>query len=182
MASPELLEDEIVSSLRRIVRAIDLQSRRMVDQCGLTGPQIVVLREASRLSGSSVSALARAASLGQPTVSGILDRLEGQGLVRRDRSTQDRRANVVTVTPKGARILKQAPSLLQDRFRSELSRLEEWERTQILALLQRLASMMDAEAIDAAPMLETGTLTRPAPGAEPVAGAGDVPKKAGEKH
>ena len=163
MANPEILEDEIVASLRRIVRAIDLQSRRMVDQCGLTGPQIVVLREATRLSGSSISALARAVSLGQPTVSGILDRLETQGLVRRERSTQDRRSSVVSVTPAGARVLTQAPSLLQDRFRSELSRLEEWERTQILALLQRLASMMDAEAIDAAPMLETGTLTHSAP-------------------
>ncbi|MEN8159906.1 MAG: MarR family winged helix-turn-helix transcriptional regulator [Myxococcota bacterium] len=180
MTNPEFLEDEIVSSLRRIVRAIDLQSRRMVDQCGLTGPQIVVLREARRLSGSSVSALARAVSLGQPTVSGILDRLEAQGLVRRDRSTQDRRANVVTVTPKGARVLRQAPSLLQDRFRSELSRLEEWERTQILALLQRLASMMDAESIDAAPMLETGTLTRSAPDAAEHAPVEEAPEKASD--
>ncbi|MGH0029643.1 MAG: MarR family winged helix-turn-helix transcriptional regulator [Myxococcota bacterium] len=166
MSTPELLEDEIVSALRRIVRAIDLHSRRMVDECGLTGPQIVVLREASRLSGSSISALARAANLGQPTVSGILDRLEAQGLVRRKRSKEDRRSVFVAVTPKGARVLKNAPSLLQDRFRSELSRLEEWERTQILALLQRLGSMMDAEAIDAAPMLETGTLTSPRKGAE----------------
>jgi DNA-binding MarR family transcriptional regulator len=159
MPNPDPLEDEIVSALRRIVRAIDLQSRRMVEQCGLTGPQIVVLREASRMPGSSVGALARAASLGQPTVSGILDRLEAQGFVRRERSTQDRRSSVVVVTDAGARALEQAPSLLQDRFRSELARLQEWERTQILALLQRLAAMMDAETIDAAPMLETGTLT-----------------------
>lgn len=162
MANPDFLEDEIVSALRRIVRAIDLQSRRMVEECGLTGPQIMVLRDASRLSGSSISALARAVSLGQPTVSGILDRLEGRGLVRRKPSTVDRRSVFVTVTPKGARVLKSAPSLLQDRFRSELSRLGEWERTQILALLQRLAWMMDAEAIDAAPMLETGGLADPA--------------------
>jgi DNA-binding MarR family transcriptional regulator len=158
MATPDALEDEIVSALRRIVRAIDLHSRRMVEECGLTGPQIVVLREARRLGGASISTLARAASLGQPTVSGIVDRLEAQGLVRRKRSTEDRRAVFVRVTPKGARVLGKAPSLLQDRFRSELSRLEEWERTQILALLQRLASMMDAQTIDAAPMLETGAL------------------------
>lgn len=175
MTNPDVLEDEIVSALRRIVRAIDLQSRRMVEECGLTGPQIVVLREAGRLSGSSISALARAVSLGQPTVSGILDRLEAQGLVRRKRSTQDRRSVYVSVTPQGARVLKKAPSLLQDRFRSELSRLDEWERTQILALLQRLASMMDAEAIEAAPMLETGTLEGAAstPAAQPEA---KVPK------
>ena len=167
MATTDLLEDEIVSALRRIVRAIELHSRRLIEECGLTGPQIVVLREAGRLGGASIGALARAVSLGQPTVSGILDRLEAQGLVRRKRSKQDRRAVFVSVTPKGARILAKTPSLLQDRFRSELAKLEPWERTQILALLQRLAAMMDAEALDAAPMLETGTLAAPAMPGEP---------------
>jgi DNA-binding MarR family transcriptional regulator len=180
MAHPDPLEDEIVSALRRIVRAIDLQSRRMVEQCGLTSPQIVVLREASRIESASIGTLARAATLGQPTVSGIVDRLEAQGLVRRERSTQDRRSSVVNVTPKGARALKKAPSLLQDRFRAELARLEDWERTQILALLQRLASMMDAEAIDAAPMLETGVLTDAAAG-EDAAPATTAPKATSRK-
>jgi DNA-binding MarR family transcriptional regulator len=130
----------------------------MVDACGLTGPQLVVLREAAHLREPTVSALARAVSLSQPTVSGILERLEKRGLVRRERSERDRRSVSVGVTDEGARTLSGAPSLLQDRFRVELSRLEEWERTQMLALLQRLAGMMDAEAIDAAPMLETGAL------------------------
>jgi len=174
MTNPDALEDQIVSALRRIVRAIDLQSRRMVEQCGLTSPQIVVLRETSRLGSASIGTLARAASLGQPTVSGIVDRLEAQGLVRRERSKQDRRSSVVALTPKGGRVLKKAPSLLQDRFRAELARLEDWERTQILAMLQRLASMMDADAIDAAPMLETGLLTDAGP-ADPSTGGSPSP-------
>ena len=61
--------------------------------------------------------------------------------------------------------------LLQDRFQRELARLEEWERTQMLSTLQRLAGMMDAEALDAAPMLETGAIaparTHSAEGDEP---------------
>ena len=160
MTPHDPIEDEIVSALRRIVRAIDLQSRRTVDACGLTGPQLVVLRGAARLSGASVSALARAVSLSQPTASGIVERLERRGLVRRERSEQDRRAVYVTVTEAGARTVSEAPSLLQDRFRAELARLEDWERTQMLATLQRVAGMMGAEAIDAAPILETGALDR----------------------
>jgi DNA-binding MarR family transcriptional regulator len=158
MAKPDPIEEHIVAALRRIVRAIDLQSRRMVDACGLTGPQIVVLREVGRLSGVSISALARAASLSQPTMSGILERLEKRGYVRRQRSEQDRRSVFVSLTPEGARVLRDAPSLLQDRFQRELGRLEEWERTQMLSILQRVAGMMDAEALDAAPILETGAL------------------------
>ena len=174
MALSDPIEDEIVSALRRIVRAIDLQSRRMVEECGLTGPQLVVLRESARLSGASISALARAVSLSQPTVSGIVERLEKRELVRRERSEQDRRSVFVSVTPQGARVLRDAPSLLQDRFRGELARLDEWERTQMLSILQRLAGMMDAETIDAAPMLETGSI-HAAPG-EPPPHAGSVKK------
>jgi len=158
VAGPDLIEDQIVVALRRIVRAIDLQSRRMVDACGLTGPQLVVLREAARLDGASVSALARGVSLSQPTVSGIVERLEKRGLVRRERSAHDRRSVSVQATKQGRRLLEEAPSLLQDTFRRELALLEEWERTQMLAILQRLAGMMDAESIDAAPMLETGAI------------------------
>jgi DNA-binding MarR family transcriptional regulator len=167
VANPDPIEDHIVAALRRIVRAIDLQSRRMVDSCGLTGPQLVVLREAARLREVTVGSLARAVSLSQPTVSGILERLEKRGLVRRERSERDRRSVSVCVTPEGERTLREAPSLLQDRFRIELARLEDWERTQMLSLLQRLAGMMDAEAIDAAPMLETGAIDLGA--AEPTA-------------
>ena len=112
MVNPDPIEEDIVSALRRIVRAIDLQSRRMMDACGLTGPQLVVLREVGRLSGASISALARSVSLSQPTVSGILERLEKRGLVRRERSEQDRRSVFVTLTPQGGRTLRDAPSLL----------------------------------------------------------------------
>jgi DNA-binding MarR family transcriptional regulator len=158
MLANEHHEAEIVSALRRIVRAIDLRSRRLFEQSGLTGPQLLVLREASRLSGASISALARGVDLSQPTVSGIIDRLERRGMVRRARGTGDRRTVMVAVTPEGGRTLRDAPSLLQDRFRSELARLKEWEQTQLLATLQRVAAMMNAEEIDAAPVLATGPI------------------------
>jgi hypothetical protein len=52
-------------------------------------------------------------------------------------------------------MLDRAPSLLQDPFRLELRKLEEWEQTQMLALLQRIAGMMEAEAVDASVALMT---------------------------
>ena len=158
MASPEQLEDEILIALRRIIRAVDLRSRQTVRECGLTGPQLLVLRETARLGGAPIGALARAVNLGQPTVSGILDRLEQRELVRRHRSETDRRTVMVLPTPAGARALQSAPSLLQDTFRSQLLRREEWEQTQILATLQRIAAMMDAGDLEAAPVLDNGPI------------------------
>jgi len=154
----EVLEDEILAAIRRIVRAVDLRSRALIRGHRISGPQLVTLREVARLGPVPVSTLARAVRLGQPTVTGILGRLERDGLVRRERDERDRRQVLCTVTPQGGRVLGEAPSLLQDRFRRELSHLEEWERSQMLATLQRIAALMDADAIDAAPVLTTEAL------------------------
>ena len=130
------IEDQVLTALRRIVRAIDLHSRRLVEQSGLTGPQLVTLREVARLGRIRPGSLAKAVNLSHATVTGILDRLEQRDLVTRTRDGEDRRSVIVSVTAKGQLILKDAPSLLQDQFRVELSRLEEWECTMILATLQ----------------------------------------------
>ena len=85
----------------------------------------------------------------------LLGRMEGGSLtVRRDAA--DRRAVNVTVSKKGHNALDRAPSLLQDRFRRELAKLREWERTMTLASLQRIAEMMEAETLEASPVLVAG--------------------------
>ena len=119
---------------------------------------LATLAAAERLGPVAIGALARAVHLSQPTVSGILDRLEQRGMARRERSEQDRRSVVVRITEKGEQVLRESPSLLQDRFREELSRLEGWERHWLLSALERIAAMMDAEAIEAAPVLEAGPI------------------------
>jgi DNA-binding MarR family transcriptional regulator len=164
-------EDRIVASIRRIVRAIDLHSRHLMDEHGLTAPQLATLAEAERQGAASVGALARALHLSQPTVSGILDRLERRALVRRQRAEHDRRSVAIVVTEEGSRVRRAAPSLLQETFRQRLSRLEDWERHWLLAALQRVAAMMDAEALDAAPVLETGPIEGPPSDAGESAGA-----------
>ncbi len=150
------IEDQIVASIRRIMRAIDLHSRRLVEEHGLTGPQLATLRQAARLGRTTIGTLARAVHLSQPTVTGILDRLERRKLVDRTRDCADRRVVNVVVTDAGHQLLNRAPSLLQDRFRRELGKLLEWERTMTLAALQRIAEMMDAEGLEASPVLITG--------------------------
>ena len=151
------IEDQIVAAIRRIMRAVDLHSRHLAEEHGLTGPQLATLQAASRLGeASSTGALARAVHLSGPTVTGILDRLAKRGLVERARNGQDRRSVTITITRRGEEVMAAAPSLLQDRFRAELARVEDWEQTMILAMLQRIAAMMDAESLDASPVLVPG--------------------------
>ena len=153
------IEDQVIVALRRITRAIDLHSRELMQQVGLTAPQLAALQAIGRLQPITAGALAKTIHLSQATLTGILNRLETRALVSRARSVSDRRTVVVELAEDGRAILENAPSLLQDRFRRELLRLEEWEQTQMLATLQRIAAMMDAEEIDAAPVLAAGAAT-----------------------
>ncbi|MFQ5472820.1 MAG: MarR family winged helix-turn-helix transcriptional regulator [Dehalococcoidia bacterium] len=167
MPSSLSIEDEIVAAIRKIMRAVDLHSHWLVGEFGLTGPQLSTLREAMTMEQASPGALARALHLSKPTVSGILDRLEKRGFVQRVRDEADRRSVSIKITPAGLQRLADAPPLLQDKFHRELAKLEEWEQTQVLATLQRVATMMDAETIDASPVLVTGLVDSTADGAPP---------------
>lgn len=150
------IEDRILVAIRRIIRAIDLHSRALLDECGLTGPQLAALQVLARAGGLSGTELARRLQVGQATVSGILDRLEKRGLVARSKNGDDRRAIAVTLTDEGRKLAAAAPPLLQERFRRRLEAIQEWERTMMLAALQRIAAMMDAEEMPASPFLVTG--------------------------
>jgi DNA-binding MarR family transcriptional regulator len=156
MSDPLGLEDQVIAALRRITRAIDLRSRLLLQKHGLTVPQLSVLRAMQRLQPVNVGTLAKEIHLGPATVTGILDRLERRGLVTRARGDRDRRSVIVRLTDDAVKLVQEAPSLLQERFREELAKLQEWEQTMMLATLQRIASMMDAEQIQAVPVLGSG--------------------------
>lgn len=148
--------EQVMLALRRVIRAIDLHSRALSMRWGLTGPQLVLLKLLNRSGSLSVGELARAASLSQATVTGILDRLTQRELVARHRSQADRRRVEVCLTDGGRELLAQTPPLLQENFRTAFERLENWEQNLILSSLQRVVAMMEAGDIDATPILVTG--------------------------
>ena len=154
--------DEVLIALRRIMRAVDLHSRALIQRSGITGPQLVILRELSRLGEASGSQLARSVSLSLPTVTGILTRLEKRDLVSRRRSEVDKRQVLVRPTAEAEQLLATAPPPLQESFADQFEKLEDWEKSQLLASLQRVVSMMEARELDASPFLTTGSIVNPA--------------------
>lgn len=146
---------DVLIALRRIIRAIDMRSRRLMQQAGFTGPQLLILQALGQHEEMSAGELAREINLSQGTVTSILDRLEKRGLIQRIRSESDRRKVYITLTDIGKEQLASAPTLMQERFIERFDELKDWEQHQILASLQRLAEMMDAQDIDAAPVLDT---------------------------
>jgi DNA-binding MarR family transcriptional regulator len=139
---------QVVTALRRIVRAIDLHSRFLATRFGLTGPQLMVLEELSRRGDVSISDLARSVYLSHATVTDILARLERRGLVRRARSDADRRRVLASTTAAAEEILSRTPPPLQEQFLGQFNGFAAWERTQMLSSVQRIAAMMESEPLD----------------------------------
>jgi DNA-binding MarR family transcriptional regulator len=145
--------EQVLICLRRIMQAISLHSRSLVKQVGLTGPQLIFLKTLDKAGEVSAGEIAKAISLSQATVTGILERLVKRGLVNRQRSTSDKRRVLIRITPEGQKILAKAPPLMQGPFLEQLNHLEQWEQTMILSSLQRIVSLMGAEALQAVPIL-----------------------------
>lgn len=148
--------DMVLATLRQIIRAIDIQSKKLVRAYGLTGPQILVLKEIYKYPDIPISAVSKNISLSQATVTSILDRLEQNCFVLRVRSQKDKRRVSVQLTEKARVLLNKKPSLLQEEFTRKFEELEDWERNMMLANLQRLAGMMNADDISTSPVLVSG--------------------------
>lgn len=152
--------DEVLVALRRVIRATDLHSKYLAKTSGLTAPQILLLQTIRVKGEVTIGELANDVSLSQATVTTILDRLEKRGLVYRERSEQDKRKVHAYLTDNALEVLKNAPIPLQEHFTRQFSDLQEWEQTMIISSLQRVAYMMDAQHIDASPVLDVGKLDR----------------------
>lgn len=152
---------EVLSSLRRVIRAADIHSKQLTKTVGLTSPQLLLLQAIKNTAeNSTIGNLAKKISLSQATVTSIIDRLETRGLVTRKRSQTDKRYVWLYLTEEGEKVLEKAPTPLQEHFVQRFSKLEDWEQNMILSSLQRLALMMDATELDAAPFLDVGALDR----------------------
>ena len=154
------ISNQVLIAIRRIIQSVDLHSRALVREFGLTGPQLIVLQAIFPHEKIAINEIAKAVSLGPPTVTGILERLEQRGLVERRRGQRDKRKVYITVTPSARTLLKKAPPLLQQHFTEAFHRLADWEQAMILSSLQRVVALMNARNIDAAPILaEAGPLS-----------------------
>jgi DNA-binding MarR family transcriptional regulator len=151
-------DEELLVALRRVIRAIDIRSRQLSKNFGLTGPQLMVMQSVGKEPGVMVRQVADDINLSPATVTSILDRLEGKDLIQRVRSTEDKRRVGLFLTDSGRKLLENAPLPFQEHFTNRFSQLQEWEQSQMVATMQRMASMMDADNLDASPMLEVGSI------------------------
>ncbi len=149
---------KILQSIRRIIRSVDLDSKRLVTQYNITSPQLVTLYTIQEENNISLAELSKRVYLSPSTLVGIIDRLVQKEWVQREREGKDRRKVLISLTKKGKTFLKKAPSPLQATLQNSLKDLSELEQSAIALSLKRVVDLMEAEQIDAAPILQHGKM------------------------
>lgn len=151
------IAQEILRSIRQLVRGISMHSKSLQRDVGLTVPQVVCLRAIEKLGQDTdeitVAEVSDAVQLSPATVSRIIERLSSAGLVARERNQHDRRKLCISLTTAGRARLVEAPTPLQETFLERLYELSLDERKQLLSSLRCLVQLMNASEIDAAPLL-----------------------------
>ncbi len=150
--------DQSLIALRRILRATENYERDLAQSARLTPAQLRVLQIVEERGSVTPKALATQMGIRQASVTTLVDKLVTRGMVERVPSKTDRRQTNVTVTDAGRAMVESAPDALQQRYVQAFEALKDWEQAQLIASLERVATMLDAEGIDASPVLATGEL------------------------
>jgi MarR family transcriptional regulator, organic hydroperoxide resistance regulator len=133
------------------------ESRRLTKQAarevGLTGPQLTVIKLLNTFGDLSLSSLSERIRAQNSTVTGIIDRMEREGLVSRERSTSDRRVVFIRITDKGKRLAHDIAVEPMEIFHAVLSSLSRDDTKDLLRILSKLqkrvrAIVKDNDALD----------------------------------
>lgn len=115
----------VLRQFRELFRVSQQHFQRIESNCGVSGAQLWALSEVSATPGITVSQLARAMSTHLSTSSNLLDKLEAQRLVRRERANDDQRIVRIHLTSDGLRVLKKAPRPVEGVIPDALARMPE---------------------------------------------------------
>lgn len=160
---------KVLRDVRRIVRALSLAGRDLARSHDLTVAQLLCLRVLKDAGMLTAGSLATALSLSPQTVTGLLDRLHVRGLIERTRSETDRRQVLIRLSEAGEHLLATTAPSLQDRFVERFSALPAARRRTLAEALAAIVSLLEAETLDAAPLLAPGhALTASTAAVEPV--------------
>ncbi|MBL8353084.1 MAG: MarR family transcriptional regulator [Burkholderiaceae bacterium] len=130
--------------MKRVTQSLAQQIDRRLAPHDLTHAQWLPLYRIARGECHTMAALARDQALDPGAMTRALDRLEAKGLLRRERSRQDRRVVRLALTDAGRAAAQHVPPVLADVLNAHLAGFSEAEFRQLVSLLERMAANGDA--------------------------------------
>ena len=146
---------EILVKIRKIVRSINLESKKIQKEYGVSIPQVLCLSYLRNSEGfqSTQGEIRKFLNLNSSTINGIIRRLEKKGYLARLPKSGDKRVVKIALTTSGDQLLQRMPYLLHDQLSQRLQQLEQQELEEVLKSLDTLVYLLDIESVEASPVI-----------------------------
>jgi DNA-binding MarR family transcriptional regulator len=159
-----MLTTQILVKLRKIIRSVNLESKRIEKEYGLSIPQLLCLNYLNQAANFQAThkEIKEFLQLNASTVTGIINRLEKKVLVARLPSPNDRRVGMITLTSAGVNLLEETPDPLHDRLTKKLKGLSKEQLVELEQAFNLITNFLEIQELDAAPILTSETEIGPA--------------------
>ena len=146
---------EILIKIRQIVRSINLESKKIQKEYGVSIPQILCLNFLLNSDNyqSTHKDITKYLNLNSSTASGIIYRLEKKGYIARLPKNKDKRLTNIALTSKGKDLLESIPPLLHEKISNKLNELSDSKRKEIYKSLNTIIELLDIDNLDASPLI-----------------------------
>jgi DNA-binding MarR family transcriptional regulator len=145
---------DILTHIRKIVRALNLESKRIQKEFGISIPQLLCLQYLFGCNEFKAThkEVAGFLNLNSSTVTGIISRLERKNLVARLPKSGDRRLTYITLSSLGYKMLEKSPNLMHQQLTNKLPLLPKEDLSAIDHSLKVLINCLGIDGTDASPM------------------------------
>ncbi|MBN2569190.1 MAG: MarR family transcriptional regulator [Deltaproteobacteria bacterium] len=147
----ELPQDHIkdlIYQIRRLMQAGSLYTKELNKNYQVSAPQLHCLLALYEFGPLPPSRIANYVMVKSSTITGVIDRLEHKGLVRRTRNSPDRRVINIELTDRGKTLAENAPSPIQQKIVDGVRRLPKSKVEEIIYNLQLLTHMLDVQDLE----------------------------------
>ena len=146
---------EILIKIRKIVRSINLESKKIEKKYGVSIPQVLCLqylRDSENFQAGQGD-IRKFLNLNASTTSGIINRMETKGLIARLPKSGDKRVVTIALTSKGDQLMGNIPSLLHEKLAEKLDKLDNKTLKNVQSSLELLVTLLGIDDLEAFPLI-----------------------------
>jgi len=134
--------NEVIDVVMATYRTILRESEGLLSQENLTRPQFQALRCVAEKGATPMKGISDKLFVTPANITGIIDRLESKGLLKRAAQHGDRRATIIELTPKGAAVQERVSSKYKEFMQHSLKVLTKDEQKMLRDILAKLQEGM----------------------------------------
>jgi DNA-binding MarR family transcriptional regulator len=137
------MEERFTLKIGRIRRAFRAHFEARAATLDITTPQYHVLSRLWQGDGVLTSVIAKDINVASSTLTGVLDRLENKGLIRREAAAKDRRVVEIWLTDKGRAMEEPLLKIINDINQIALQGFSQQQKSQFLEALDKVGENLE---------------------------------------